>query len=160
MRLDRTAHRAILALGTQVEVDDNAQLVCRRAKEVLYAVHNRRRAGSRLRLGGTPDGLVQGNHVGIRGVRALASAVAAHRNKHDGRPLLAPPLGFLPLRNSKGSENCRIRGVGDRIPARIDAAQQVAHRATRELTRTYCPYAGSGLRRVIVAINEGCHFPS
>ena len=160
MRLNRTAHRTILTLGTQVEVDDNAQLVGRRAEEVLHAVDDRRCAGRRLRLGGTPDGLVQGNHVGVRGVRALASTVAAHRDKHDGRPLLAPPLGFFPLRDGEGSENCRIRGVGDRIPARIDATQQVAHRATRELTRTYCSYARSGLRRVIVAINKGCNFPS
>ena len=58
MRLDRAAHRAVLALGSQVEVDDNAQLIGRRAEEVLHAVHNRRRTGRRFRLGGTPDGLV------------------------------------------------------------------------------------------------------
>ena len=160
MRLDRAAHRAILALGTKVEVDDNAQLVGRRAKEVLHAVDDRRRAGSRLRLGGTPDSLVQGNHVSIRGVRALASAVAAHRDEHDGRPLLAPPLGFLPLRDGEGSEDCRIRGVGDRVPTRIDAVQQVAHRAARQLAGAHGADASGGLRRVVVAINEGCYFPS
>ena len=160
MRLNRTAHRAILALGTQVKVDDNAQLVCRRAEKILHAVDDHRCAGRRLRLGGTPDGLMQGNHVGIRGVRALASAVAPHRDKDNVCPLLTPALSFLPLGDGEGSEYCRIRGVGDRIPARIDAAQQVAHRATRELTRAHGSDSSGRLGRVLVTVNEGRNFPS
>ena len=160
MRLDRAAHRAVLTLGPQVEVDDDAQLVGRRAEKILHAVDNRGRTGRRFRFGGSADGLVQGNHICVRRVRALASAVAAHRDEHDVRPHLSPPLAFLPLRDGEGSKDCGIRGVGDRIPARIDAAQQVAHRATRELTRAHGSDSSGRLGRVLVTVNEGRNFPS
>ena len=158
MRLDRAAHRAVLALGPQVEVDDDAQLSGRRAEKILHAVDDRRSAGSRLGVGGSADGLVQGDHVCVRRVRALTSAVATHRDEYDRGPFLAPPLDFLPLRDGEGSEDCGIRSVSDRVSARIDAAQQVAHRAARQLTGANSADPRSGLRRVVMTVNQGGDF--
>ena len=100
---------------------------------------------------------MQGDHVRIGGIGTLTSAVAAHRDEHDVRPYLSPPLGFLPLRDSEGSEDCGIRGVSNRVPARIDAAQQVTHRATCQLARADGADTSGSLGRVVMTVDEGSH---
>ena len=123
MRGDGAAHRTILPLGAQVEVDNDAELAGRRTEEFLDPINDRSGAGRGLRVGGTTHGFMQGDDVGVGGVGALAPAVAPHRHEGDVGALAPPPLGFLPPRNRERSEQCSIRRVGDGVPARVDSAK-------------------------------------
>ena len=123
MRGDGAAHRAILPLGAQVEVDDDTKLTGRRTEKLLDSINDRSGAGRGLGVGGTTHSFMQGNDVGVGGIRALAPAVAPHRHEGDVGAHAPPPLGFLPPRNRERSEQCSIRRVGDGVPARVDSAK-------------------------------------
>ena len=100
---------------------------------------------------------MQGDDVRVGGVGTLTPAVASHRHEGDAGALGPPPLGILAPRNRQRTEQGRVRRVGDRVTARVDAAQQVAHRGARQLAGAHGPHARRRLRRVVVPVDKGGH---
>ena len=131
-----------------------------RTEKALHTVDDRRCARRSLGICCPSDRLVYGDDIRIGRVGALAAPIAPHRDKDDVRPFLTPALTFLPRSDGEGSEDGSIRGVGDRVSARIDAIQEVGHRATGQLTRAHSTDSGSCLGRILMAVNERRHFPS
>ena len=103
---------------------------------------------------------MHGDHIRIGCIGALAAPVASHRDKDNVGPLLTPALDFLPLGDGEGTEDCGIRGICDRVAARIDTFQEVVHRATRQLTGTDGSDSSGRIGSVLVTVNEGRNFPS
>ena len=160
MRLDRATHRAVLALWAKVEINDDTQLAGRRTEKALDTVHDDRRAGRSFGIGCPSNRLMHSDHIRIGRVGALATPVAPHRDKDKVCTLLAPAFTFFPLGDGEGTEDCGIRGICDRVAARIDTFQEVVHRATRQLTGTDGSDSSGRLGSVLVTVNEGRNFPS
>ncbi len=102
---------------------------------------------------------MQSDHVCVRRVRALTSAVATHRDETDIGPFLAPPLDFLPLRGGGGSEDCGIRSVSDRVSCQTPPngsliAQRVSSGANSADPRSGTSIASSRWQSIGVATSQ------